>query len=442
MNYKLCLGLFCLASTFALSACDDAASSDVSDLVGKPCDTKTFKWTCADDAILHCGQDGKTTLGKCGDKTCVEFLNSTTSTCDEDDEDCQDSSIDSASCIEKSEQCSKEGDIQNRCEKSTSGSTYNREYTCEKTKDGRMFYHRTNNSQCYDGYGVCSEDNKCLEPEKCSTNGKHCDGNILVTCNANRLKTADCSAYSPARTCTTIDETSRCMSDKDICTEEGEEIVTSCNAKTNKEYIKVCTRAENGKLYYISDGNRACTDGCNEDNTACAQAACSDLNSTIDKCRIQGTATSYIDTYTCIEDAQGKKALKLTSTEKCDGGSGTCSDSGECIPAETCESKSFEPRCEGTVALTCSSKKVKRYYCDLYSSPHHCVVVDEKARCLEEADECTDEGELIITRCNTSTNKISLSTCMAGSDGKFYYISSGTRACPNGCNAEGTDCAD
>ena len=26
------------------------------------------------------------------------------------------------------------------------------------------------------------------------------------------------------------------MSDKDICTEEGEEIVTSCNAKTNKEY--------------------------------------------------------------------------------------------------------------------------------------------------------------------------------------------------------------
>lgn len=446
MKKTLCMCMFCIAGALCLSACDDSSASDTSDVEGKSCDSKTFQTTCAREEVLYCSKTGITKLSKCNPysetEICVEFYSASKIECDENDEDCQsENSNQTISCIEKSEQCDSEGETKSICETSLSGSTSVNEYKCEKTKDGRLFYHKTGSSKCYDGYGVCA-DNTCYEPIPCSPNGKHCEGDTLVTCSSGRLRKADCSAYSDPRICTTIDETPRCMDKDDLCQKEGEEIVTKCNANTNKELIDICTRAENGKLYYISGTSRACSNGCNEDNSACAQETCTELGSTVSKCRIQGTATAYTDTYTCVEDAQGKKILKLTSTEKCDDGSGTCSETGECIPAETCEKKSFTSRCEGNVALTCALKKVKRYYCDLYSSPSTCAVVDDTAKCFAAEDVCTTEGEEIITRCSTSSNKIFLSKCTTGSDGKLYYISAGSRECPNGCNAEGTDCAD
>ena len=140
------------------------------------------------------------------------------------------------------------------------------------------------------------------------------------------------------------------MNPEKECQREGDEIVTNCNTKTNKEAISVCTRAENGKLYYISSGSRSCIDSCNEEGTACKPSKCDTIGSKQQKCRLQGTATTYIDTYTCTE-TEGEKLLKLTSSEKCDDGHGTCSEDGQCIPAEDCTPSEFTAECINGTAV-------------------------------------------------------------------------------------------
>lgn len=444
---KTFASILCIIASLALDACEDSSASKIENQIGKPCNIKTFTMTCVDGDVLYCDPDGTIQLSEChssdSNKTCVTFdKKQSLEECNDEDDDCDaTSSISAITCVDKANQCSQEGETITRCEKTpSSGSTYIREYTCEKTREGDLYYRQSDSTPCYGGYGVCNAKGTCDKPIHCETDAKYCDGNHLITCNANRQKIADCSAYTTPNVCTVIDGNAKCISEKEICNKEGEEKVTSCSTNTNKEHYKICHKAENGKLYYISEGSRACLDGCNEDKSACAPVACQDLNETVTQCRLQNGSTTYIDTYTCQANASGQKQLVLTQSDKCDNGYGSCSETGECIPAEACESKTFTSRCEDNVALTCVGKKIKHTYCENQSTPATCAVINGKASCYEEADKCTTPGEEIIVRCNASSGKLSLSICTESADGQYYYISFGTRACENGCNATGTNC--
>ncbi len=266
--------LLALANTFFLNACEETESPSV--LAGKACDPNSFKATCAGNNVLYCGKDNTTLFKECGDKTCAEFLTADTiSTCAEDDEACQDELTKAATCVDNSRQCTKEGEVQSHCEKAIIGNSYTPKYTCEKTKDGQLFFHLTNIEQCHRG--------------------------------------------------------------------------------------------------------------CNKDNSACAQVECTEIGETVQLCTIQDATTSYVESYLCksCPAAGGTTVIKLTSTEKCDGGYGTCSESGECIPTEACDTQTFQSRCDGNIALTCVGNKIKHTYCYLYNSPHECTIIDDIAQCVE-----------------------------------------------------------
>ncbi len=453
MRNAVKLGLWLMCAIW-MTACDDSDSSSVANREGETCDSNAFEMTCDGDKVAYCSKnvirvyncaekpdaDGKS-------KTCAAFAQpQKAETCDEEDEDCilnNTSAPDDINCISTAESCTVENDVQQRCETSATGVTYLRSYRCEKAKDGRMFYRRVSNDKCYDGYGVCSSDGKCLEPVHCDDGYEtHCEGDLLKKCIKNKLRISNCAAYSTPRVCSFVDDDPpTCLSPTKECTKEGDEIVTSCSAKLGKEYISVCAQADNGKLYYHSAGSRVCLSGCDDDGKACKAAACSQVGATQEKCRLQGTSTTYIDTYTCTEK-DGAKIFVLNATEKCDSGYGTCSNTGQCVPAEDCDSKSFESKCENGVAINCTNKKVRYTHCEESLSSNYCAVVNGKASCYSDADMCKTENEEIVTKCIAKTGKESLKKCSRGSDGNLYYVSAGTRTCENGCNEDATKCAD
>lgn len=430
------------ALTILSFGCDENTGNDSAGKLGDSCDSNRYIPHCEGSQILHCSK-GIVKAKDC-DGLCVSFPSELT--CSDDSAECIQDKIEETqsrlACLSDEEKCSTENETIQRCEKSNSGSTNIKTYQCTQTENSKqMYYKRVDSQSCYGGYGTCSESGECLEPIYCDDNYMdRCKGNIMSLCNKNRLKEADCNAYSSPHQCKMVDSTPDCLSDEDKCSTEGEEIVTSCNSKTGKENYKRCTATDDGSLYYMSEPARICPSGCNEEGTACASLPCDTLNEIMTKCR-ETSNTTYHDIYTCTE-IDGQKSWTLTKSEKCDDGKGTCSSDGACVPAEACVSAEFESRCENNTALTCSAKKIRHLRCDLYSTPKTCDVVNDKANCYDEDDICSKEGEEIVSSCNQVSGKERVKVCTKSKNGKLYYISGDSRNCPNGCNAEGTACAE
>ena len=435
--YIIMLSVF---ATLSLS-CD--GETDVStEKLGDSCDSNKYIPNCQGTQIWHCSKNIITAID-C-DGLCIAFPSELT--CSDNSEQCITDKIyetqNRISCMSDEDKSTTKDEKIQRCEKANSGSTYIRTYQCAQPENtDQLYYKRIESQSCYGGYGTCSESNECSEPVYCADNYvDHCKDNVMSLCNKNRLKEADCSAYSTPHQCKMVDATPDCLDDEDKCTVEGEEVVTHCNDKTNKESVKRCTATDDGSLYYMSASARNCPKGCNEEGTACAASSCDTLNATMTKCR-ETSSTTYQDIFVCKE-VNGQKIWELKESEKCDDGKGTCSSDGACVPAESCTTSEFDSRCENNIALTCSAKKVKHERCDLYSTPRTCDVVDGKADCFDEDALCTTEGEEIVSSCNQTTKKEMLKICTKSASGKLYYVSGGTRECPKGCNAKGTACAD
>ena len=437
---KLFIGMplvFAVLSSYAWNEC-------LAESVGDACNPESFKTACIGEDVLFCDVDKTIKKFDCGSKdkskTCAIFSTPPDqSKCEEIMDECPIGYFHATdSCVKKSDKCKTEGDSVTRCEKQLSGFTRIFSYQCEKTESGKLFYHRGKGTKCYDGYGVCSKDGKsCLEPPKCNDSGSHCEGNVLVTCHSERQKTSDCSAYNPPKTCVSSGKRATCMSEKDSCSTEGEELVVHCHHDT--EFVKTCTKMDNGKLYYSSIGHgRPCLNGCDKDGKACESLPCTEVNTTVQRCRTQGRGNfTRVDTYQCVEEG-GKKILKQISTEACDNGRGTCSPDGKCIPAESCNHKTYKAHCDGNIGYACSGKKIDNTNCNAYNTHHSCIVVKNKIRCVEDSDACTKEGEEIITNCINNTEQIKI--CTRAEDGKLYYLPGNRRFCKNYCNSDNSAC--
>ena len=433
-----------LCATFAtipavgitLQGCDDHEQTQ--EELGKPCHGDTYQPKCVGNQIFYC--DHVVKASAC-DGVCVEFHSH--KNCETENGECLETTASTTpSCKTDEDKCSIENETKKGCVKSISGSTSVKTFRCEKPVSTEQLYYRSIESEsCYEGYGVCTEAGECTEPVYCADDYvAHCKDNISYTCHQNRLREADCGAYSSPHQCKMVDGDAECLADDDKCTKEGEERIVSCNASSQKEFVDVCTAVEDGSLYYIREGSRNCMSGCNTEGTACAAASCDTVGAEMKKCR-ESTSTTYEDIYTC-NDVDGEKQWVLKENAKCDNGKGTCDADGNCVPAETCVKTEFDSRCDHNIALTCSGKKVKREQCSLYSTPRTCEVIDDTADCYDADDVCTNEGQEIVERCVQTTGKERLLVCKKAESGKLYYVSNGTRDCPKGCNAEGTACAE
>lgn len=195
---------------------------------------------------------------------------------------------------------------------------------------------------------------------------------------------------------------STCISTANRCTVEHETIERCEKANSGYTYLRTyqCTKAKDGRLFYQRTSSSQCYDG------------------------------------------YGEKLFILTSSEKCYGGYGTCSEDGECLPARHCDRKDFKSECQNGAAVTCVQDKIRYRHCEMLTAFPICAVVKDNASCYSESDRCQTEGEEIVTRCNASTGKETLKKCTKSSEGDLFYVSAGSRACPNGCTPDGTKYAE
>jgi len=143
-------------------------------------------------------------------------------------------------------------------------------YKCVSQVGGNAFV-LDQSEECQDGY--CSEAGVCVDAPDCKLNEytSHCEGNTALICTKQKIKASRCDLSTNNSSCDVVDKKADCYSEDDVCPVEGEEKVTKCNPEKSIEFYSICKKAESGSLYWDSNGNRDCANGCNADNTACAE---------------------------------------------------------------------------------------------------------------------------------------------------------------------------
>lgn len=442
----LSIPMFCMIST---AHADPTPSKETLAQLGKPCDKTTFIPYCDNDILVRCANH-KITATNClthikGKSVCADFKNATPDFCDPGDIQCRvQSKRDEAACVPENLVCQNENTSYTECETSASGRTSIHTYTCEKSKNGRLVFHQTAKEMCHKGYGVCSEDGKCTPPIPCTLNYEsNCDNNIASNCVNRNLLQTNCSLSSPIQSCVLMDGKAKCISSNKTCNKEGEITIKRCHQ--NKESYSVCTKTDTNTLYSTTD-TRPCFDGCLKDGSACKPVPCDKEGEMLQICQNKNDKSSSAtnNTYRCTS-VNGKRQWIFESASKCDNGMGTCSEDGKCIPAESCDKQSFEPRCENNVAFQCVRDSVKKTDCSQSKTPKYCYATDRIAACSDVELVCKTEGQILTNKCmqNKSADKAweQQFICVSDGPGKLKPIYYNKARCDKGCNAEKTGCA-
>ena len=226
---------------------------------GNTCDEATYGYQCDGSLVLGC-IEGAVYAIDCGEGyECVE-------------------TEDSVACMMP-------------CENNTN------KFVCEYSDDYNVYY--SGKYVCKNGYYV--SDNTSIEicSNDCNENNTACkkylnnEGNICIygeykekctngvvdycepeeTSNKGKITAYKCDE---GYTCTAFDSENYagCVAPSDECTKVGQ-AVSACFAQNNTSYAitYVCTKANDGKLYYIPGEAKVCPNGsiCNEAGTACAE---------------------------------------------------------------------------------------------------------------------------------------------------------------------------
>lgn len=446
----LLLGVLVLFSVFPAYA-DTNPSPSTLKMLGQPCDPKTFTAFCDNDVIVRCiGK--KVSASSCSakekDSICADFSDPNATPCAEGDTRCIASRRhEQAQCVPASEICQQENATETRCRSTNQGKAFVDTYTCEKTRDGRLINHVTSHAPCYRGYGYCSDSGECLPAPTCkSTYMSNCDDNIASNCVNGHLVQVNCNLINPIHTCAIMEDEAKCMPPRKACTTEGVEEIVHCNAQMNKELHSVCTKADDGSLYNVSDW-RLCMNGCKADGSACNSAPCNKEGETMTICQNskQGSMSSAkVNTYQCTKIG-GQNQWVHTASAPCDNGRGTCSETGQCIAAERCDRKTFTARCEGNLAISCVQDQVRIVDCNAKPTPMTCFTTTTAAGCSKVELNCDYEGQIISNACFQSKQSDHGMTrdyvCTLDESGNLVPIYNGMGRCENGCNADKTGCA-
>lgn len=442
----LFIPMFCMIST---AHAEPTPSKETLAQLGKPCDKTTFVPYCDSDILVQC-MNHKITATNClthrnGKAVCADFTNATPAPCAPDDIRCKlQSRRDEAACVPESLVCQDENTSYTECETNTSGRTSIHTYTCEKSQNGRLVFHKTAKEMCHEGYGVCSEDGKCTPPIPCTLNYEsNCNNNIASNCVKRKLVQTDCNRGPHIQSCVLMDGKAKCMSSNKTCDKEGEITIKRC--RENKESYSVCTRTDTNTLYNTPD-TRPCFDGCLKDGSACNPVPCDKEGETIQICRNKSNKLSSAtnNTYRCTS-VNGTRQWIFESESKCDNGMGTCSEDGQCIPAESCNNQSFEPRCENNVAFKCINDSVKKIDCSQFQTPKYCYTTDRSAACSDVELVCQTEGQILTNGCMATKSGDKAwerqFICVSDGPGKLKPTFYTQARCDKGCNAEKTGCA-
>lgn len=438
MKIQSSIIVFSLLGCCAFSEC---LADEVSYTAGQACDSKRFDPQCEQNHTVVC-RNNKIHKLDCKDSMCAKVVQETSVDCNHDaGEMCNFTSSKKNKsvvlCVDVKEPCKQSGDTIQTCVKKQKGFTWIHKYQCIKNKGTDFYLNQIQSTKCHDGFGVCGENGECLQPKACEKPETYCEDDNLHTCIKNKLLIEECAEKKSPEICAVIDEKARCIQERDACTTEGETMVSSCNKRNMTEHLKICKRANNGKLYYVQNGERRCIDKCNEKNKACAEERCTQVGETKQVCQKRGYEHG-IDIYTCVQNNYSK-IYQFTKSYAC-GMNEVCDDIKGCVPSETCSPKTFVSHCDGDVLITCHNARVTRTSCFSLTESGECAVINNTANCYNMDDMCLIEGETITKACNRKKNELIQKKCMRAENGKLYYAPQPPKPCKNGCNAEGTDC--
>lgn len=227
------------------------------------------------------------------------------------------------------------------------------------------------------------------------------------------------------------------------CTNEGEISNTRCVEKRQHETYNICSKMEDGSLFEVMQ-TRPCLDSCSTDKKSCQPVACNKIGETKNVCQEKGNALNpkaEIHTFACTL-VNGQKQWVAQGSTTCNG---TCSADGKCVPAERCDSSTFEAHCDGSVGVMCLKNSVVKRDCG--DKGEACYVtgkINKNVGCVKTEASCTSDGQVLKRECKERDNGQATEAtyiCEATDGGNFRLVRSNTR-CPNGCSADGTTCAE
>ncbi len=244
---------------------DCSASSESCALIGNEAACRSTKKECnqeGEEVVVSCTNQGNEVIEICtkasngkmyyvrsGTRKCLSGCNAEKTACE-------------ATACEA-------GEIRDVCREGYTSASIDH-YACHE-HDGVQSFSLVGTEACVEGY--CSEQGECVSAPECQAKSfvSRCEGNTALKCVQSKEKAYRCDLSNSSNICDVVDGTATCYGESDICLVEGEEKVSSCNSEHSKEYLRVCKKAESGRLYWQANGNRDCPKGCNADKTACAE---------------------------------------------------------------------------------------------------------------------------------------------------------------------------
>ncbi len=477
-------------ATLGTLSCNAQCKLDISGCqkpkTGDLCDDARF--SACDNGVHVACEDGVITRTECDayfSTTCVDL-------------DADDYTI--AGCIDNYLECDHVGDVAYQCRPNTDYISI--EMTCLKDKASEKsywFYLDDDKVEvcpysCDIRTGTCarlvSDQGTRCDPK--TTHG-HCDGNIAVNCTENVTMNslnaevcpdtcgvfgtgsnseavclhanAACDAGDPNKTMclnsyrvtmkcsTTADRTQSayqltnitycphgCDPSTDQCVKLDDSEGTRCNASTK------ATCLDGDVLLYCDDNNklatRACKVGgkglCLEDDFGVdCRDECSTLGEERNTCEI--TEDGAFTKHEICVDAGDQLVFETASIETCGY---TCnSDNTGCFSVSELEGTACSSsRCDGETFLSCNGGKYVAYYCPLYDQ----ICADTVYSGPYCMDRCLKDSSYQMCYYSSDADAYVLEgyECRTDKNGRKYASQYLGDYCVNGCNEDGSDCAD
>ena len=254
--------------------------------IGDSCNPASFSEVCIDGEGYECDDTTKKVVSlecKKDNLNCVVF------------KDGHSKGVDMANCMNDKAKCSKENDTQGICiefqESGSNSISMQGNMICTKASDDQLYW-KTDMDSFEDCSEQCNKEQTACEvmseetDKPCKTEGNtdsdYCDenGNTMI-CSGEKYIIRYCSKLKEdGYSCLTFKDfysegvnAVACLTQKSECkTEQQKQTFCEEDDEYSYTYTAICTKATDGKNYWLTDPNELddeCEDGCNKAGTAC-----------------------------------------------------------------------------------------------------------------------------------------------------------------------------